>query len=555
MGAERGISHRKIGGISLNYDNSHFFSWHPPEEMTAAGVDAWVDQFVGTEVDELLFCPNSQRSSVASNARQTVWDGYDPKGGSSQPFLAGIPENKRWPGFPTERQHFWNWVHGAWLLHSRGIDPYARWMVRCHKHRISPWLSMRMNDVHYVENPKHSIHDQFWKEHPEFRRDPQGDSYNGQCLDYGQPEVRAYQMAYIRELVSRYDMDGFELDWLRNPYHFRPGREKEGLAILTEFTAEVRQLLDVRSKELGHPVQLGVRVPDLPEAARALGFDVHVWVERKLIDRLVVSPFLFTQFDMPMERWKKALGDSPTVLEAGLMITIRPAFGGGYSTGGKRAEGLTISHNLETVRGAAASLLDRGADRIYLFNFFDYMPYGNTGDKYRQSVAGRAFQQTLREIGSLRTMKGKSRRHLVTNADIVVPGIPEKILLPQELASGAAGVFRISTGPVPVDGQLVQVRFAIEQPEPAKGAEWEVRINGTKCRSLGRMTPPPASSAPTHAFEAPVSAVRRGLNEVEIQNLSDVKLQLMWVEMAFSGPEGKWSDGGVEVEQLDPEFN
>jgi hypothetical protein len=36
--------------------------------MSAAGVDAWVDQFAGTEVDQLFFCPNSQRSSVASEA-------------------------------------------------------------------------------------------------------------------------------------------------------------------------------------------------------------------------------------------------------------------------------------------------------------------------------------------------------------------------------------------------------------------------------------------------------------------------------------------------------
>ena len=39
------------GGISLNYDNSHFFCWHPKEEMNASGVDAWVDQFAGSQVD------------------------------------------------------------------------------------------------------------------------------------------------------------------------------------------------------------------------------------------------------------------------------------------------------------------------------------------------------------------------------------------------------------------------------------------------------------------------------------------------------------------------
>jgi len=255
------------GGISLNYDNSHFFCWHPVEEMNAAGVDAWVDQFAGTEVDRIFFCPNSQRSSVASEVRQSVWDGYDPKGDNNQPFLAGVPDGQYpgWPGGPNERQHSRNWVHGAWLLHEQGVDPYIRWLARSRKYGIRPWLSMRMNDVHYVDKPRHPIHDRFWKEHPEYRRDPEKDKYNGQSFDYGRPEVRAYQMAYVRELVFRYNMDGFELDWMRNPFHFKPGQEKEGLAILTEFTAEVRHLLDQREKEVGHRIELAARVPTRPE--------------------------------------------------------------------------------------------------------------------------------------------------------------------------------------------------------------------------------------------------------------------------------------------------
>ncbi len=218
------------GGISLNYDDSSFFSWHPTGEMNAAGVDAWVDQFASTQVDQLLFCLSSQRSDVASEVRQTIWDGYDPDKGLDQPLLRGVPDREfpGWPGGPNERQHMLNWIHAAWLLNHDGVDPYARWLARCRKHRIKPWLSLRMNDVHFVDNPDHPIHSRFWKDHPEYRRDPQ-DKYNGQALDYGRPEVRAYYLAYIREMTSRYDMDGFELDWMRNPFYFKPGAEKESL--------------------------------------------------------------------------------------------------------------------------------------------------------------------------------------------------------------------------------------------------------------------------------------------------------------------------------------
>ena len=30
---EKGVTTRGLGGISLNYDDSHFFCWHPVEEL------------------------------------------------------------------------------------------------------------------------------------------------------------------------------------------------------------------------------------------------------------------------------------------------------------------------------------------------------------------------------------------------------------------------------------------------------------------------------------------------------------------------------------------
>jgi len=454
-------SPRKVGqgGISLNYDNSHFFCWHPKEEMSAAGVDAWVDQFVGTQVDALFFCPNSQRSSVASEVRQTVWDGYDPEADNNQPFLAGVPDRQfpGWPGGPNERQHFRNWVHGAWLLHKQGIDPYARWIARCRKISIRPWLSMRMNDVHYVDNPRHSIHDRFWKEHPEYRRDPKNDSYNGQCLDYGISEVRAYQMAYVHELIFRYDLHGFELDWMRNPFYFRPGREEEGSAILTDFVAEVRRLLDQRQKQVGHQIQLSVRVPDRPKTARALGFDVAGWAQKGLIDQVVVSPFLFSQTDIPIEEWKVVLAGSRIPLEGGTMVTIRPFEGGP-----------ALSHSTETARGVASSLLDRGANRVYLFNFFDNMPYGVTGEKYRHSAPGRAFGLLLRQIGELRTMEGHSRRHVVTNYDTRAPGEAATSTLPCDLTAGGETTLKIPSGPKPLRTQKGQGRVVLKEAGSVK---------------------------------------------------------------------------------------
>jgi hypothetical protein len=527
-------------GISLNYDDSSFFVSHTAEEMNAATVDAWPDQFAGTQVKQLLFCPSAQRSDVPSKIRQTVWDGYDPDGGFNQPFLAAVPDRPfpEWPGGPNERQHMLNWIHNVWLLHTKNIDPVQHWLDRTRTHQISPWLTFRMNDVHYVDNPDHPIHSRFWREHPEYRRDL-ADKYNGQALDYGRVEVRSYSLEYIRELTSRYDCDGIELDWMRNPYHFKPGQENEGLAIITDFTAQVRDLLRKREKELGHPVQLSARVPVRLETALGLGFDVEAWAKRNLIDRLVVMPFLMSQFDIPIERWTKLLEGHQVALDAGLMVSIANFSGG-----------IVPAHTLETARGGAGSFLDRGADRVYLFNFFDNSPYGVGGEAYRQSDRNKGFQQIMHEIGSLETMAGKSRRHVLCNDDTMVPGQRQVSVLPREIGPGSNAKLKIPTGGLPQKGQIVQVRLAVGPFQGDHQLEWKVLVNGRECQQF-QFVPFPLPNRPSLAFVVPPGTLVRGFSEIEISNPGKSTSNLEWVEFAVSGPHGEWPSYPVDLIPMD----
>lgn len=528
----------KVMTLALNEDNSHFFCWHPREEMAVAGLNAWLDQYAGTQVSELLFCPNSQRSSVESRVRQTVWDGFDPAQGNEQPFFQGmrdLPFCMPWGA----RAHMRRWVEHAWLLHHQGIDPYAHWIARCRSHGISPWLSMRMNDVHYVDEPEHPIHDRFWKAHPEYRRDPEHDPYNGQCFDYGAPEVRAYQLAYVRELVARYDMDGFELDWMRNPWYFKPATEAAGCATLTAFVSQVRQFLDQRQRELGHPIKLGARVPSRPETARGLGLDASAWARQGLINKLVVAPFLSTEFDIPIERWKEWLKDTDVTLAAGLDLFVR-------------LDLAPTAHNLETLRGAASALLERGADQIYLFNFMDNYPAGSTGETYRASVPAEVYRRMLREIGALDTMAGKSRRHVVTPPDTWAPSEKRTATLPRDCPAAGRVAFRIPGGPAPRGLQQGQVRLAVEPQETTGHASWEIDVNGARCRDAGDMTPSPDGTGPLCVFSVPAGVWRRGENFLEMRNNSQTAKRLVWVELAVSDGEGQWPSSGVEVASLYP---
>ena len=81
------------------------------------------------------------------------------------------------------------------------------------------------------------------------------------AFDYGKQDVRDYHFGLIQELVARYDMDGLELDWMRFPWHFRPGYELEDGVLLTEWLREVSRFVRGHSGTSGRKTRLAVRVP------------------------------------------------------------------------------------------------------------------------------------------------------------------------------------------------------------------------------------------------------------------------------------------------------
>jgi hypothetical protein len=221
LGAKAPLVHTSLssGGLCLNEDSSHYFFTRAGQELKPDRVDSWVDQYADTQVRELMLNVNCQRTSYASQVWDPIWKGYDPQGPDDQSLLASMSGEAR--------QNARKWIHTAWQLHEAGIDVYVRWIDRCRKEKISPWVSVRMNDVHFVNDEQAYIHNDFWRGHPQWRRvSYRFSGWTDKALDYGRPEVREYTMKLVREVAGRYDFDGLELDWMRFGYYFRPGRVK-----------------------------------------------------------------------------------------------------------------------------------------------------------------------------------------------------------------------------------------------------------------------------------------------------------------------------------------
>ena len=478
--------------LVINEDNSHFFGYKKPAEMNVRGLQAWVDQYAGGAVTHLFLCPNAMRASFRSKSRDAIWDPYN-----------GKTPDHRWP-------------RNAKRLHDAGIDPYKVWIARCRRKKISPWLSMRMNDVHNTENRDNFQHSTFWRKNIHLWREPNHE--HGSGLNYANAEVRKYQMAFVRELLERYDPDGLELDWMRFPNHLTPGKAREERGFLTEFVREVRSLTNDWSKKRGHRILLGVRAPALPDAGAGTGMDAVAWAREGLVDLIVATPFYFsTDFDIPFELWRERLKDAPKP------VTV---IGGVESTARPWISGTPVGNTMETLRGFAASSYHRGSHGVYLFNWMDDTKW---------PVPTTNYKRLLRDgVGADVAARG-SRRHPVCFHDTVPKGASRNEQLPADARAGKT--FRIHIGPCPNSGKAWAIA-GLAKRDGLADARFRAKLNGQPLKTAGDLKSLErigGNTARAIRFALPLNVVKAGYNELDLRQIGgSTGQQIVWVEIRIT---------------------
>ena len=510
-----------LTGICLNEDIAHFYANHPEADMTAEGCDALVDYYAQfADLTALMFCTNVQRALFSSRVWERVYDGYDPDAGPDQPVL-------QWLKDPLDRELTLGsqgrcWIHNLQLLERRGVDHLERWLARSRHRGIEGWLSVRMNDLHFNHIPDAFWHAALWRQRPDLWVVP-GGTGSGRAYDYSHPEVRDHHLSLIRELLARYDLFGIELDWIRTPPYFPPGTERERRQVLTDFTAEVRDLANAAGARLGHPVKVGARIPTRMQSGRGMGLDGLAWAREGLVDQLVLSSLAgVIEFDMPVLEWKRTLGDLPVGVVA-QFGTCSYSFPGGV----ERGPDAQVQSTPEYLRGAAASAFGQGADRVYLFNHC-----------YFESEVGRRdrLRQILETIGSPQALAGRPRRHAVTYPEMTADDEPDFAALPVDLATNEHALFEVGVGAVPeVWWSAVVLGFDRELDSPGP-QDLSVSVNGTVCRYI-QVVPPgeppgdlPYIADPRLSFAIPAGVLHAGANRVEVGCSVD-KGTIVWCEI------------------------
>lgn len=429
----------RLTGLLHNEDCTDFFYTQAfPAGQAGAITDRYVDVLAGAGVSVLFCNTNARRTNYRSAVWESFWDGYDADGPDDQPFLAPIPEK--------DRKSFRKLIHNMLEVHRQGVDYPARVIERCRMRGISPWISLRMNDVHCNDNLAHPFHGELWRKPECFRQGHPG--YYARGLDYAHSAVRDHYRALVGETLERYDIDGLELDFMREPYLFSKGAERSGGKLLTQWLREVRTLVDGAAARRGHAIQVGVRVPSEPETALGLGLDAPTWAKEGLVDLVVATPRWRTMhFDIPLRAWRTRLGDRVT-LAGGLESRCQPH------------PAAAVRHmDPECAAGAAVAVLSGGGDAVYLFNYFQ-----NAGWPKAE------YQRRLQAFDSLGKLCMLPRRHVVTHREVVVPGEDYRPPLP---AAGSELSFRLPLGPTPPDDWQAQ---AMIETGPVQGDSDSPRV-------------------------------------------------------------------------------
>ena len=335
--------------------------------------------------------------------------------------------------------NIWKAIKNMQSMEADGVDHWRLAVEGAHERGLGFWAAMRFNDQHPAE---YGLCDRFITEHPEYRlgarcalpvkdHEVEGAEMAG-CihLDYSVPVVRAHRLSLIEEVCTRYDVDGFDLDFNREAGHtFPKDKLVGGEDRLTALVAEVRELLTRIGEERGRPITFFVRVPGTPMACYDWQLDVKRWIRDGLVDALSPSVMYDTTIELPFDEFVEMAEGTPCRIYACPAEGVGPA--------------LYRSPPAETLRAAALVAWQQGVDGIYLFNF------------HHTIIRNEARDLTvLSELGDPALLKRRHKLYAVAGVGLAYQG-------------HSFGMDRYSAHPrqlprdLPVGGEGLSVRFRV----------------------------------------------------------------------------------------------
>lgn len=315
------------------------------KEAALASIKEYFGNYVGSAVTDLMINPFEQNSSVPTKSKHISW----------------FYEKSTWTeenGIPVDYSRF----SGIYKVFTEyGIDIFAEIFKTVKDFNIRPWLTLRMNDAHCNSDETAYMRSDLYYE---AKRDGMmiGDRYGyfAHNFNFSYEKIRTVMLEYIEEIFLRYDVFGYQLDFIREIFCFDYVNETGICDIMTDFIREVKKIVKKAEEKFGHPMKLSVRFGRSIEHNKVFGFDAETWVKEGLVDVIVPSPrWECTDSAIPVDEWKTLAGENVAVFA-------------GVETRMTYASTVSADH----VKGYAAGFYAKGADGVYFDNFYQSVSNG-----------------------------------------------------------------------------------------------------------------------------------------------------------------------------------
>jgi hypothetical protein len=485
-----------------------------------------VDTYVNNPFAQVPWYPSKRTPNILSRYKRGDRDFF------RKHFRAGADKDKVEIAIDEEMRRLNRYLD----LAEAGVNWVAEIAKASRRRGLSPWLSIRMNDMHGANSWEGSYMNCALQRDPKYRlggrqinpRD--GVNRMLQSLNYAQREVRDYMFLVIRELVEDYDYEGLELDWLRCPFCIDAPASREQIATITKWHADIRELTRSRAKQTGKPYPFGLRIPCRLGLLKAVGLDVKALAEAGILDFVNCSNFWQTTWDVPYDQLRRELGDKVALYG---VIEDAPNWLNVYDPKSKKKSNRLLSTSPELLRGNAAGKLAMGVDGIETFNFFcsDEFVHDAPEEAGLPRAAGErpACYPMLRRLDQLDELRGKPKHYTLATRQgawqFMLFEYAEQV--PVLLEPESKHPFRLSMCAEPADRDLeLVIQLVTERTE--KVPDLGVGFNGDwpsfAAKETDRLLFPagrytqhaPEHRALNYQFEAP--SIREGWNEVLVFN-------------------------------------
>ena len=240
----------------------------------------------------------------------------------------------------------------------------------CKERGVRPWIYLRMNDMHSINDPKSISHDSFYYEAKEngwlmgdkgYGSAPGSSQDLKDVYDFAHEEVREWMLNYIEEMFMRYDCFGYELDFMRNIYCFDYLNSTGYQEYMNDFIRKVNAIVEKAEEKHGHDIKLLIRLAHTVEDNYTFGFDVKTWVHENLVDAIVPSCEEVINSGLNIPEWRKTVGDNIALL-AGLDDHL--------VAGSLDGADKLMTPEMKHLKGYYASFVSQGANGCYFNNHY-----------------------------------------------------------------------------------------------------------------------------------------------------------------------------------------